>query len=213
MSEEKEDQIEQKQNQNLLEQQIQIQNQLSEELNTNQTMKQNGEEDNSRPLNFDYQTLTPRFVCSCVKRALLRIIEQNPEADCSDIFQNLPAKCKSMIQSVDQLVKVLQSLSKKERKIDKNGVKSAILRIMEQNPEADCSDIFRHLPARCLSMIHSVDQLVQFLNKRNLLVRYVQTNPEEECENLVSELIVGCENFSITAPVDTIGDNESILEI
>ena len=62
-------------------------------------------------------------------------------------------------------------------------------------------------------MIRSVYDLVQFLNKRNLLVRYVQTNPEEERENLVSELIVSCENFSITAPVDTIGDDESVLEI
>ena len=148
-----------------------------------------------------------------MKSTILRIMKQNPEANSSELYQFLSGNCRSIILSVEDLVKFLRNFSKQELRIDQYDVKNKILKIMEQSPEADCGEIFQNLPAKYLCVIGTVDVLVQFLRKRNLLVRYVQSNPGEEHENQLSDLIDDLENFRITTPIDTIGDNESILEI
>ena len=86
-------------------------------------------------------------------------------------------------------------------------MRNKIMKIVEQNPKAECSDLFECLSRKLKPQINSVRELVVFLNARNLLPGHLKY------DNMVSELIDGCEDFKITAPIDVIGDNESVLEL
>ena len=103
-------------------------------------------------------------------------------------------------------------LNKKINRFDKK-INRTILKTVRQNPEADCSRLFKLLPfpVKRRFKIYSVQVLVKFLNKRNLLPN--QDRIIQEQNNLVPKLIESCENFRNTSPIDVIGIAESILEI
>ena len=70
---------------------------------------------------------------------------------------------------------------------------------------------FDKLPKKCHLNIHSAQELIKFLNKRNLLPN--QDRIIQEQINLVPKPIESSENFRNTSPIDVIGIAESILEI
>ena len=84
---------------------------------------------------------------------------------------------------------------------------------MRQNPDADCSRLFKLLPfpVKRRFKIYSVKVLVKFLSERNLLPN--QDRIIQEQINLVPKPIESSENFRNTSPIDVIGITESILEI
>ena len=103
-------------------------------------------------------------------------------------------------------------LNKRINRFEKK-INRTILKTVRQNPEADCSRLFKLLPfpVKRRFRIYSVQVLVKFLSERNLLPN--QDRIIQEQINLVPKPIESSENFRNTSPIDVIGITESILEI
>ena len=111
--------------------------------------------------------------------------------------------------------RIIKKVEKNERRKEKQVMKKIVLKLMKKYPEANCNDLFQLLPPRFRSVILSVSDLVEFLERRNLFSNTAspiktQTNQEMATETGISD---SCENFKNTSPIDIICDNESVLDI